>query len=762
MAKKEVLINVTVQATDGINTLNQVEQSLSRGAKAASDMGSAVNQALQPIKGSVADLQSQVNALERARAATATTSAEYKRQGIEIDRLNVKLGELTGARGLGSVNSAAGIAGATVMEFGRFVSDLPFGIVAVTNNLSQLGSLFSILVADAAKMNNQLSTTKNVLDLLKAQFLGPLGILTLFQVAVAGITLFAQSAGKAEKSVKGLSSTLKDQTTLLRAQLEVYNDGTKTIQERADALRIIESLDKDLAKLLSNSNLSQADRNKLNSDYNRLIDLRIKSEQESEKLAETQILNKAKIAELDAEINRQSKLLVGFTDQQILNDENLFRIQASLIDDQNERNRLQKEYNTAAKEQERLTLELITLEDKFGSSIEAASKKIDALNSATERLIKSRIALISAQEGGSVEEQQGRLEEILELEKQQLKSQEDIDKEKALEAGLSAEELLSITEAYQNEREILEIGHFKALMDIRQDFNKELVLETKTGNDFIVNNTVMSFEDMREQVVGTYSKSETDWRIHHIKISETLRAELERRRKIQENGIKVDENQRLESIANQMMAIQAAQELANGIFDIANAQYDKELILEQNKTVEINNQLKERLRNEQLSADERKSIQNQIAQNDEALRKKQEAIEEKRFKLNKAASLANAVVNTYLAATGVLAETNGNVFARIAGMVAVIGAGLAQVAVIAKQRFIKSDAGGAPGISASSASAPTAVQAPAFNVVGQSNASQLADVVRGQLDRPVKTYVVASEVTTAQALERNRVSAASI
>jgi hypothetical protein len=237
---------------------------------------------------------------------------------------------------------------------------------------------------------------------------------------------------------------------------------------------------------------------------------------------------------------------------------------------------------------------------------------------------------------------------------------------------------------------------------------------------------------------------------------------MAKKKEIEENGSKATADLSRKELENRMMAIQAAQELANGIFDIANAQFDKELTLEQNKTVEINNQLKERLRNEQLSADERKSIQNQIAQNDEALRKKQEAIEEKRFKLNKAASLANAVVNTYLAATGVLADTKGGTFARIAGMIAVIGAGLAQVAVIAKQRFVKSDAGGAPGISTSSATAPTAVQAPAFNVVGQSNVSQLADVVRGQLDRPVKTYVVASEVTTAQALERNRVSAASI
>jgi len=741
MAKKEVLINVTVQATDGINALNQVEQSLTRGAKAASDMGAAVNQAMQPIQGSVADLQSQVAALEKARSATATTSAEYKRQGVEIDKLNIKLSQLTGAKGLGSVNSAAGIAGATVMEFGRFVSDLPFGIVAVTNNLSQMGSLFGILVGQASQMNNELSTSKNVLNLLKAQFLGPAGVLFVFQAAVSALTLFAQSSNKAEKEVKGLSSTLKDQTTLLRSQLEVYNDGTKTLQERADALRIIETLDKNLAKVLSDSNLSEADRNKLNQEYNRLIDLRIKSEQESEKLAETQIVNKAKISELDAEITRQTGLLNGFTEQQILNDENLFRVQASLTDNQNERNKLQAEYNTAAKEQQALTLELITLEDKFGDSIEDAAKKIDALKSSTEELIKSRIALLSAEEGGSEKEQVERLNRITDLRRQELKLNQEADKQQAIEDGIFYENQKKFFEIFANQRQTLELEHQSQLLEIRKEFNKEVNVfsgQLITGG---VAGDLKTFKETNDKVINGLSE-------YYKKVKET-----------EETGNAEVAELRAKNLA---FAIGAAQELSNSIFDVANAQFDKELTLEQNKTVELNNQLKERLRNEQLSAEERKSIQNQIAQNDEALRKKQEAIEEKRFKLNKAASLANAVVNTYLAATAALKDPALSTFQRIASMVAIIGAGLAQVAVIAKQRFIKSDAGGAPGISASSASAPTAVQAPAFNVVGQSNVSQLADVVRGQLDRPVKTYVVASEVTTAQALERNRVNAASI
>ena len=53
-------------------------------------------------------------------------------------------------------------------------------------------------------------------------------------------------------------------------------------------------------------------------------------------------------------------------------------------------------------------------------------------------------------------------------------------------------------------------------------------------------------------------------------------------------------------------------------------------------------------------------------------------------------------------------------------------------------------------------------QPPQFNVVGASGTNQLAETIAGQSREPIKAYVVASDVTTAQSLERNIVSSASI
>ena len=72
-------------------------------------------------------------------------------------------------------------------------------------------------------------------------------------------------------------------------------------------------------------------------------------------------------------------------------------------------------------------------------------------------------------------------------------------------------------------------------------------------------------------------------------------------------------------------------------------------------------------------------------------------------------------------------------------------------------------AGSSVSLSSSSGSSRgTESQAPAFNVVGMSGTNQIADVFASQSQKPVKAYVVANDVTTAQSLQRNIVKGAGI
>ena len=223
-------------------------------------------------------------------------------------------------------------------------------------------------------------------------------------------------------------------------------------------------------------------------------------------------------------------------------------------------------------------------------------------------------------------------------------------------------------------------------------------------------------------------------------------------------GKKIDTDNEftLEEGIQQFMKAQSA------MTEFLDGEYQRQVTIEQNKTNSINNELRERLNNENLASGERKRIQLQIARNDEALRKKQEQIEKKRFKLNKAANIAQATISTYLAANKVLAETKGGTIARFVAMAATISSGLLNVAAIARQKF-QSSAGattpaGALGRGGSGGGNDRSFN---FNLAGASQENQLAQTLQGQFNQPLQAYVVSRDITNQQQLDEEITSSAS-
>jgi hypothetical protein len=193
----------------------------------------------------------------------------------------------------------------------------------------------------------------------------------------------------------------------------------------------------------------------------------------------------------------------------------------------------------------------------------------------------------------------------------------------------------------------------------------------------------------------------------------------------------------------------------SGLTDFIDGEFERELTIEQNKTNVLNKQLNDRLLNERLSADQRKSIQNEIAQNDENLRIKQDAIAKKKFKTAKAFAISMAVADTYLAGVKVLADPSfvGRPFARGIAMAATIASGLASVAAISRQKF-QSTSANTPIRTSGGASGGASERAePSFNIVGRSNDNLLINAIQAQFGKPLKAYVVSRDVTTQQQLD---------
>jgi len=94
---------------------------------------------------------------------------------------------------------------------------------------------------------------------------------------------------------------------------------------------------------------------------------------------------------------------------------------------------------------------------------------------------------------------------------------------------------------------------------------------------------------------------------------------------------------------------------------------------------------------------------------------------------------------------------------------AMIGGVIAQIVTARRkaEQQIKALSGPLAGVSSSGGGSAT-VSPPAFNVVGATQTSQLAQTIAGAEDKPLRAYVVASDVSTAQELERSTIEGASI
>lgn len=81
---------------------------------------------------------------------------------------------------------------------------------------------------------------------------------------------------------------------------------------------------------------------------------------------------------------------------------------------------------------------------------------------------------------------------------------------------------------------------------------------------------------------------------------------------------------------------------------------------------------------------------------------------------------------------------------------------------VGKTKQVASSIGGASGISADIQAPTVTTSAPSFNIVGSSPQTQLATAIGQQEQQPVKAFVVAGEVTTAQSLDRNIIEESSL
>lgn len=185
------------------------------------------------------------------------------------------------------------------------------------------------------------------------------------------------------------------------------------------------------------------------------------------------------------------------------------------------------------------------------------------------------------------------------------------------------------------------------------------------------------------------------------------------------------------------------------------------------------------LNNDNITAQEKDRLLKQNDKESRKIRIQQIKFERDMFQIEAAMELAKLALQGKTILAGIIGtgakqtqEAAGSIgkflndLGPIAGPIAyaaMIGGVIAQIVSARKkaEQQIKALSGPLSGVGSSGGgSAPIAP--PAFNVVGATQTSQLAQTIAGAEDKPLRAYVVASDVSTAQELERSTIEGASI
>jgi hypothetical protein len=693
MADKTILIELDVQEKGAISSINKLNNSLKNLDKTSDDY---------------ADILEKIQA-EEAKLASIQ-ARRVKSQGVV-------------AKSMKKTSDATGSATAATMELSRVISDAPYGIRGMANNITQLVSQLGTASTKAGGLGA-------ALKLMGSQLMGPLGIVFAITAAVSALDYFFGAQEKTEEATKKTTDALTAQRKELEGLTEEYSEHQKLTQKAIMLNSKETEMLKALRKEVTDSTNSDERRNE---SLNKLIKLYPK------------YFKGLKIGDLNKLLKAEEEVGKVLTNKIKLK-ENLSRAEKIANEIQLEKLRLdelekktgQKPVNTpklmSLYEEQEAVRDLLGIYAALDLSVsEPKDKEVTAGKIIDPKSFEADLFEIEKMLNNF------RLEDV--------KNSAKTEQEKA--AAKSLIELDKFTSNYKKYTE----NENKKFAKFKEDLNKQL--EAKKISEAAYNNALgiatekkrkgdtVSYENYLKGLRAISKQYSPDIIGEGITVTTTLAEQAKKDAKIKLDG-------QLDAFLEYAKSAKIA---LTAISSFLQAESDRELTIEQNKTNALNQELNNRLLNENLSKDQRASIQNQIAINDEKLRKKQNKIKEKAFKTQKAFNIALAVTDTITAGIGAARATYGGPIAKIAAMTATIGAGMLQVAMIARQKF-QPDAANTPvNIGSSGAGGGSARAEPSFNIVGRSNDNILMSAIQSQFDQPLRAYVVARDVTNQQQLD---------
>lgn len=273
-ANYEEILKLIVDTGESVTTINQLKKRISELKKEAGDLTiggadeAAALKKIQKLEGALKDLSNR----------SIETSNSIKTASREVK----------GFGDAATVSGGAAIAlGQLFSDIGQFGMGFAQGIRAIANNVSQLATLFSIMVVQAGGV-------RAAFRALWASMMGPLGIVVAIQAVVGAIDLWANSQRKAKEESKKLTESFKLQDGEVQG---LYNAYKKLNPISKEAVRI----KKDLAEALKVDIDNYEDLDEAILDHIKVLEL----EAEIKELIKEKAERSAKVRRQESEITAQ-------------------------------------------------------------------------------------------------------------------------------------------------------------------------------------------------------------------------------------------------------------------------------------------------------------------------------------------------------------------------------------------------------------------------------------------------------------------------
>lgn len=674
-----------------------------------------------------------VNNKYRKKSAqeSAYLAGEEKKLAAEQKRLNAEMqnaGKIakvygTNIRSAGRSTSSAsaaqkqfktqaGLNNAILLEAGRLASDASFGFTAIANNLSQIVSLGSSFVATTGSFSSAMKE-------LGRSLLGTGGFLIGVQLLISFmpkiIKFFTQSKDAVASETEELIKNNKE-------------------------------LDKQIARRKILGQIAGESVDAFSTDFARNIREGLNG-LEATDLALDEIAERLDIAGV-----KNTKLI---KDETIANEARL-EIAFRLLDIFNEENKIkslrkqQDEEILKAQEKNRDVNSLLIAD--LGQQIIRSRRDISGFNDEIARLSKRGIVLTPDEQ------------------KEDKRRRRYIRKFLDFTAKIEAARLAARTKTLTREEDLVRLrgeGEIKLLEERTKRF---IEVQKQRLKDRLI--TDKQYKDSEIQAYAEFEEA----RLAISKKTDVLLNDivLKRQQRANELDLRTFKQREANELESALTSERIEGKRARARIDLQERVVDQEIM-----------SIERRLKAGQLEVDERAKLENELTQKQGQQAKIRMAIADAETKakidgLNavadflsassrlakedsvaaKALAISAALISTYLSAQKAyesqfkpLATVDSPVRGTIAAAAAV-ASGLANVKAISKVN--------PSGTTSIPPTSTNNIQAPAFNVVGASATNQLAEAVAGQVQQPVRAFVVGAEITEQQALDRKIIETAGL